>query len=788
MLGPRPSPIACLTATFHILRVEDCASSIFIRVRTIIKMVAPPFTYAAQSHFSFNGPTDRPFNPRAATQASWTPPAPKVKKDGPLVEINRHPDSVCCSCFGGHAYANNTQYLIVPYGNLTATPMPRNTRKKVVRVRQLQLALRFLQLIGSCGMLFCVIAINKTSSSVGWIIRLAPAVALLHTFYGFYHFCRAATGRTPGSSASYMVFAAMMDIGLIPFFVFCSLMSHADYSRNAYGWSTLFKASEMSYKIIYSFFLISVTVGGMLVISLVLGVYLGLIFRKIAKLPPDMNPLEPTLTARPHKRNKSELTSEKHLSGTTAGSSDNLIAGTRRVPFMHTRTDSADSVTLYNSSPRASQLNLHKEDVYRHSNLSQASAISRPASAINPPPNARFAGAGLESDKTERASKASSWLSYLDFEGVPTQLSDQAEDTLSQEVAPPPLSRSPSPKPHRESKNWFTRSARNSQVDVSQAMMNETARNSHTNLSDAMPNSARPSMQEYRQTTYDALNANSNVSQNQVPVQIGSLIVPPLHPFPNKMRSREPLGMNPPTPVRSSFPEPNSNISPATPATQRYPLSDNGNARPNQTSRPSSFVGTGGKARFYGDLRSSIGSSGFPHQDTDAVSAKKDNDNVSISSMSESDYSRTRTMETVSSANFQVYHSDENEDDNHNQQQQQYHSEPVSNIPHDDEEEEGNYITYNNANPTTTTIPTSTFLSPRQVSASTGYDKYNVGGYAGLGAEFGAGMGRRREVSGKVAEEGRGDGGVFYENGRNGREGREAEKKTAAGWARFKGL
>lgn len=666
------------------------------------------------------------------------------------------------SCYISWAHTDNLQYLIVPYGNLSATPMPHNTRKKVVQLRQVQQALRLLQLIGSCGMLFCVIAINKTSSSVGWIIRIAPAVALLHTFYGFYHLCREATGRTAGSSASYMVFAAMMDTGLIPFFVFCAWMSHADYSTNAYGWSTLFNTSEISYKIIYAFFLISVTVGSMLVISLVLGVYLGLIFRKIAKMPPDMNPLEPTLTARPHKRNKSELVSEKYFSGNTASSSENLIAGTRRVPFMHTRTDSQESVSLYNGSPRASRLDLNKEDFYRHSNLS---AISRPDSAINPPPNGRVAGAGLDQENpTSRASKASSWLSYLDYEGVPTPLSETAENALSHEIEPPAPSRSPSPKPHRESKNWFSRSPRHSKIDLSEPMLmsNPSAQNSHSNLSDVMPNSARPSMQEYRQTTYDALNANATetqAAQEQTSSHPQILPIPPLHPFPNKIRSREPLAMNPPTPLRSSFPAPSDIDSPAT------PLNVNGNARPAplQTSRPSSFIGTGGKARFYGDLRGSMG--GYPtHEEKDHESTSR------VSSLSESDYSRTRTMETVSSANFRVY-GQENEN-----LQQQHDSE--------EEEEDGrNYVTYGSSFPNST--------SPgRQVSASTGYQPpsyssdthQNVAGYAGLGAEFGAGMGRRREVSGKVVEEGRGDGGRF------GTPREETHKSAAAGWARFKGL
>ena len=99
-----------------------------------------------------------------------------------------------------------------------------------------------------------------------------------------------------------------------------------------------------------------------------------------------------------------------------------------------------------------------------------------------------------------------------------------------------------------------------------------------------------------------------------------------------------------------------------------------------------------------------------------------------------------------------------------------------------------------------------------RVVSTTGHDL--SAGYAGLGAEFGRGMGRRREVSGKVVEEGRGSGYGYASAGGDG-EGVQAhtqvgpgggtatagarrngdangkETKTgiaAPGWARFKGL
>jgi hypothetical protein len=55
---------------------------------------SPPFLYGPPDAFSFRGPTDPPFNPKAVTQASWTRPPPKKKQKGPLINFNRHPDSV----------------------------------------------------------------------------------------------------------------------------------------------------------------------------------------------------------------------------------------------------------------------------------------------------------------------------------------------------------------------------------------------------------------------------------------------------------------------------------------------------------------------------------------------------------------------------------------------------------------------------------------------------------------------------------------------------------------------
>ncbi|KIW94860.1 uncharacterized protein Z519_04838 [Cladophialophora bantiana CBS 173.52] len=678
--------------------------------------VEPPFIYDRPSTYTFGSPTDRAFNPKAATHASWTPKPQKPKQDGPLVDFNKHPDS----------------YIVLPYGNLNAKSMPPNTHKKIVRVRYVQLFLRVCALIGALGALFCVIAINKTTATVGWIIRCAPAIALLHTLYAVFHLARAPTSRTPASTASYMIFAAMVDTGLIPFWVFCAWVAHADYTNNEYGWSTLFNESDLSYKIINAFFLLSCVESGLMLLSLLVDIYLGVKFRQISKLPPDMNPLEPNLTSR-HKRNKSEITEKNMRSSALAAKRESQLSGFKRVPFIHTRTDSADSITLYGGdSARNSRVEFRKEldenekDPWR---WSRNSSPERPGSAVNPSPTSRAAGSGLDfrpersSQLKEKPSRPSSWLSYLDYEGVPSTMSEEASAELDHEVRPmSPVSAitvtdAPSDKIHRERENWYHgSSARNSQAQLPPPTNNNLT---HVHSKDS----------------------SRAILHQSLPM--------PSPGSPPKKRSREPLGMNPPTPTRTAFNDENAYVTPTRDSRfqhdgSRAALHDaDGNAQAHlggtpAHSRPSSFVGSGGKARFYGDLRQSIGSASPTHNDND----KKEDIRASIKEV-QGMYERTRTMQTESdySANFEVYSTSDDEEGRLS----------------------ANIMNVQTASP-------SQWNGTRQTSNSTGFDMN--GGYAGLGAEFGKGMGRRRDVSGKAAEEGRAS----------------PTRNGAAGWERFKGL
>lgn len=99
-----------------------------------------------------------------------------------------------------------------------------------------------------------------------------------------------------------------------------------------------------------------ISVGGLYLVSLSLSLWLAWAFRKISLMPPDMNPLEDNLTARPkHKRNKSSMTtlasnySDKRLSTPLENRPRSEISHTDAsraptVPFAHTREGSSISL------------------------------------------------------------------------------------------------------------------------------------------------------------------------------------------------------------------------------------------------------------------------------------------------------------------------------------------------------------------------------------------------------------------------------------------------------------
>lgn len=146
--------------------------------------------------------------------------------------------------------------------------------------------------------------------------------------------------------------------------MFASIYAYGAYTahQSAEEWSTLLNNKSLVTYLVPAVYYTIIGSGALHVVSFLVSMWLAITFQRICDMPPDMNPLESHLTARPsvyHKRNKSSVTTyssenEKRLS--TAHSSkhptswESSFSYPRTVPFMHTRTQSDD--TLVNNEPR----------------------------------------------------------------------------------------------------------------------------------------------------------------------------------------------------------------------------------------------------------------------------------------------------------------------------------------------------------------------------------------------------------------------------------------------------
>ena len=179
------------------------------------------------------------------------------------------------------------------------------------------------------------------------------------------HLARPALARPPASSAAYQVFAATTDLAISAFYAFgvITLPKQSD------SWDTLLEDKTFLPIFIKSEYYALLSGIGLHAVSLGISIYLAVMFRRIANMPPDMNPLESNLTSRTkHKRNKSSVASSyttisestKRLSTPLedhrrSGAPYEDLSRPPSVPFMHTRAGSRDS---FSSSKRDSRVDL----------------------------------------------------------------------------------------------------------------------------------------------------------------------------------------------------------------------------------------------------------------------------------------------------------------------------------------------------------------------------------------------------------------------------------------------
>jgi hypothetical protein len=208
-------------------------------------------------------------------------------------------------------------------------------------------------------------------------------------------------------------------------------MASAQYKLSLAGpgqdgeWNTLLPAGQQLIPILSgTAFLCSVIAGGLHLISLVLSLWLAVTFRKITKLPPDMNPLEDNLTSR-HKRNKSSMSastiSEKRLSEPleskrSSGVPYEDVSRPPTIPFLHTRTGSTESFSTYHTTPPASRdgrLDLPSRQYQIPSNNSspRSSVIDLKRSSVNynapasPPKRASYNSLPISEASSPRSSR-----------------------------------------------------------------------------------------------------------------------------------------------------------------------------------------------------------------------------------------------------------------------------------------------------------------------------------------------------------------------------------------------
>ncbi|KAK3620637.1 hypothetical protein LTR56_023296 [Elasticomyces elasticus] len=356
----------------------------------------------SQMPYLYDGPKNRPvsfpysqyqvptdnFNPKAVTQASYARLSqqslpPKPKPEGPLINFNQHPDS----------------YAVFSGVRPDFKPLPPKTKQAVVGTRWAQFGLRVLQLIVALGLLAGTICLKGTKGAETYLLRIPQAIDSLVALYAVYHLVRAAKGRTPGSSASYHTFALIMDTALIPLYIYVVLLLNntrqlppPQYSASGnildgqWRFSSFFSPEGGTDTLLLVTFIGAAVIAGLHLLSCGLDLYLVIVFRKIASLPPDMNPLEDNLTGRDrstrkHKYKNSEMTASsasideknsmsKHMSASTLSVNEtshlsvNTANDNQQLPFGHSRNGSKASLAFSPHNPDSARLS-RQQDQYQ---------------------------------------------------------------------------------------------------------------------------------------------------------------------------------------------------------------------------------------------------------------------------------------------------------------------------------------------------------------------------------------------------------------------------------------
>jgi hypothetical protein len=183
----------------------------------------------------------------------------------------------------------------------------------------------------------------------------------------------------------------IMDMSLIPLYVYTAWFAHENWVAapdNDKRWKNIFNKDLTSTDtLLFATFLIPIVVGGLHLISLGLGLYLTILFKKIASLPHDMNPLEDNLTSRKHQYKNSEASAVSmmqkpgHMSGSTLNINDRRFSKSahedRTVEFRNSRVGAEMDYSPHNPQSARLSRQMTQERDFCHSLVQSQGPIPR---------------------------------------------------------------------------------------------------------------------------------------------------------------------------------------------------------------------------------------------------------------------------------------------------------------------------------------------------------------------------------------------------------------------------
>lgn len=199
--------------------------------------------------------------------------------------------------------------------------------------------------------------------------------------------------------------------------------------NNSADWTTLLNDQTVVPYLITSFYYTLIGSGGTHGLSLVISFWLAVQFRKIAQMPPDMNPLEDRYTTRSkkkqakqlkemqkqqHARNKSSIaTADTFESLYSLDNDKGLLSRPPSVPFLHTRTGSQASI-----SSRDPRLTLPSQNSPSSNSARSSLANLKRSSMVNTPNSGRGNYAEIPLNDGGYSNSPASRMSY--HSGRPT--------------------------------------------------------------------------------------------------------------------------------------------------------------------------------------------------------------------------------------------------------------------------------------------------------------------------------------------------------------------------------